>query len=97
MNKFMFVFTTVAFITVLVGVIWHPQPYNTEVVCFDKDAKIVFYASGHSPNMDDSPLIKLTDSAYKIKMTGKILKAHCNSTWGSRPPKGRAYWEPLDE
>ena len=81
----------------LVGVIWHPQPYNTEQVCFDDDGSVLFYAQGFSPNSDKVPVIRLTEGVYKIRESSEKLYADCTFTWGANKPKGREYWETKED
>jgi hypothetical protein len=71
--------------------LWHPYPYNTEQVCFDKKGKIVFYAKKFNPN--ETPAIQLNENTYMIMATGERINATCKWSWGASPPKGRYYWE----
>ena len=79
----------VGFFTML---IWHPYPWNTEVVCY-KDGELVFYASGYEPSRDTHPLKHMGEDYYKVKATGEEFQAECGSSWGASEPRGRAYYE----
>lgn len=78
-------------ILLLVMEIWHPYPYNTELICFSESGEIVFYAQGHNPS--ESPVVGLTEGVYKLVETGeKLVAASCRSIWSANKPKGEAYW-----
>ena len=69
----------------------HPQPYNTEQVCFDDGGKIIFYASGFKPS--ETPVVHVAGKKYKNIESGETLKGECRWTWGVNKPKGYDYWE----
>ena len=82
----------VFFFLVFMAVTLSTGPYNTEVVCFDKDGQVVFYASGYKPSEATHPLIPLSDGVYRVKKTGEKIFAQCKGTWGVNSPKGELYW-----
>ncbi|MCP5004804.1 MAG: hypothetical protein GY941_12815 [Planctomycetes bacterium] len=76
----------------LIMQIWHPHPYNTEQVCFDKVGNVIFYSSGYKPS--NAPMVYITGDVYKNTDTGDMIKAECRARWGVNPPKGVDYWKP---
>lgn len=72
-------------------IIVHPQPYNTEQVCFNDEGGIVFYSSGFKPS--ETPVVNINGKKYKNIETGETINGTCKWSWGVNKPKGYDYWK----
>ena len=91
MNKWVGLFIFVCVLILIVSAI--RSPYKTELVCFNEEGAVIFYASGYAPNRDGHPLIELAPDVFRVKETRKIITGTCRGTWGGDFPLGREYYE----
>lgn len=77
----------------IILIVWHPYPYNTETICFDKEANVVFYARGYKPGIHTSPVLKINNLLWTVRKTGQVIKGTCNQTWGVAEPRGVEHYE----